>query len=52
MRRAAHLVQVSGRGGVPLTAIAVTGTLTVTQQSAAGFVFLGPDPTTARPARP
>ena len=44
-RRAAHLVQVSGRGGVPLTATAVTGTLTVTQQSAAGFVFLGPDPT-------
>ena len=38
-------VQVSGRGGVPLTATAVTGTLTVTQQSAAGYVYLGPDPT-------
>ncbi len=39
--------QVSGRGGVPLTATAVTGTLTVTQQSAFGFVFLGPDPVAA-----
>ena len=37
-------VQVSGRGGVPLTATAVTGTLTVTQQTAAGYVYLGPDP--------
>ncbi len=32
---------------MPLTATAVTGTLTVTQQSAAGFVFLGPDPVAA-----
>jgi hypothetical protein len=37
--------QVSGQGGVPTTAVAVTGNLTVTQQSAAGFVYLGPDAT-------
>jgi len=40
-------VQISGRGGVPLTATAVTGNLTVTQQSAAGYVYLGPDPVAA-----
>jgi PKD repeat protein len=34
--------QVGGRGGVPATAVAVTGNLTVTNQSAAGWVFLGP----------
>jgi PKD repeat protein len=37
--------QVSGQGGVPTTAVAVTGNLTVTQQSAAGYVYLGPDAT-------
>jgi hypothetical protein len=37
--------QVSGRGGVPADAVAVTGNLTVTGQTAAGFVFLGPTPT-------
>ena len=31
--------------GCPVTATAVTGTLTVTEQSAAGFIYLGPDPT-------
>ena len=37
--------QVSGRGGVPANAVAVTGNLTVTNQTKAGYVFLGPDPT-------
>ena len=36
--------QVSGRGGVPAGAVAVTGNLTVTEQTAAGYIFLGPDP--------
>jgi hypothetical protein len=36
--------QVTGQGGVPANAVAVTGNLTVTQQTAAGFVFLGPTP--------
>jgi subtilisin family serine protease len=40
----ARTFQVSGRGGVPANATAVTGNLTVTEQSALGFVFLGPDP--------
>ncbi len=39
--------QVSGRGGVPASAVAVTGNLTVTNQSAAGYAFLGPEPTPA-----
>ncbi len=38
--------QVAGLGGVPANAVAVTGTLTVTGQSGAGYVYLGPDPTT------
>jgi serine protease inhibitor ecotin len=37
--------QVTGRGGVPGNATAITGNLTVTAQSAAGYVFLGPTPT-------
>ncbi len=36
--------QVHGRGGVPATAVAVTGNLTVTGQSGAGYTYLGPDP--------
>ncbi|RPH36839.1 MAG: hypothetical protein EHM90_00980 [Chloroflexi bacterium] len=36
--------QVTGRGGVPAEAIAVTGNLTVTESTQAGFVYLGPDP--------
>ena len=36
--------QVGGVGGVPATATAVTGNLTVTGQSAAGWAYLGPDP--------
>jgi PKD repeat protein len=37
--------QVSGFGGVPAGASAVSGNLTVTGQTAAGFVYLGPDAT-------
>jgi hypothetical protein len=37
--------QVGGRGGVPVDAIAVTGNLTVTNQTSAGYVYLGPNPT-------
>ncbi|MDQ5840010.1 MAG: hypothetical protein M3537_02415, partial [Chloroflexota bacterium] len=36
--------QVTGRGEVPLNATAVTGTLTATNPTQPGFVFLGPDP--------
>ena len=36
--------QVTGRGGVPLNAVGVTGNFTVTNQTAAGAAFLGPDP--------
>jgi hypothetical protein len=38
---------VAGQGGVPAGAIAVTGTLTVTGQTAGGFLALGPDPAVA-----
>jgi PKD repeat protein len=34
--------QVAGRGGVPANATAVTGVLTVTAQTSAGYVYLGP----------
>jgi hypothetical protein len=34
--------QVTGRGGVPANATAVTGNLTVTQQTSAGYLFIGP----------
>ena len=37
--------QVSGRGGVPANAVAVTGNLTVTNQTSPGAAFLGPNPT-------
>ena len=37
--------QVSGRGGVPGNAVAVTGNFTVTNQTAAGAAFLGPNST-------
>jgi hypothetical protein len=33
---------VSGHGGVPNVAVAVTGNLTVTQQSSLGFLYVGP----------
>jgi hypothetical protein len=35
--------QVRGQGGVPPNATAVTGNLTVTQQQAMGFLFIGPN---------
>jgi hypothetical protein len=38
----ARRVQVGGRGGVPAGATAVTGNLTVTQQTARGYLFAGP----------
>jgi len=41
----ARTFAVSGHGGVPAGAIAVTGNLTVTNQTSAGFVALTPDPT-------
>ncbi len=37
-------VQITGRGGVPADALAVTLNLTVTAQTAAGFVTVGPTP--------
>jgi len=42
-------VQISGRGGVPANATAVTGNLTVTGQTAAGYVYLGPESTATPP---
>ena len=41
---AARTFQVHGRGGVPATAVGITGNLAVTGQSGPGFAFLGPDP--------
>jgi hypothetical protein len=47
----ARTFQVSGRGGVPGNATAVTGNLTVTGQTAPGFLYIGPvamnDPTSS-----
>lgn len=43
--RVAETFQVTGFGGVPAGAIAVTGNLTVTQQTALGYLYLGPDAT-------
>ena len=40
--------QVAGRGGVPVGAVAVTGNLTITAQTSAGWVAIGPT-MTARP---
>ena len=39
----ARTFQVTGQGGVPANASAVTGTVTVTQQTTLGFVYIGPD---------
>jgi serine protease inhibitor ecotin len=48
---AARTFQVSGRGGVPANATAVTGNLTVTAQTSSGYLYLGPaamnDPTSS-----
>jgi hypothetical protein len=41
----ARTFQISGRGGVPTNATAVTGNLTVTSQTAAGFLYIGPNAT-------
>jgi hypothetical protein len=38
----ARAFQVTGRGGVPAGAVAVTGNLTVTAQTSLGFLYLGP----------
>jgi hypothetical protein len=38
----ARTFQVTGNGGVPVGAIAVTGNLTVTQQNSLGYAFIGP----------
>ncbi len=38
----ARTFQVSGKGGVPANATGVTGNLTVTEQTALGFLFVGP----------
>jgi hypothetical protein len=40
----ARTLQVAGHGGVPAGATAVTGNLTVTQQSSLGFLYAGPVP--------
>jgi hypothetical protein len=42
--------QVTGRGNVPNDAVAVTGNLTVTQQSASGYVSLTPEPPGTTPS--
>jgi hypothetical protein len=39
----ARTFQVTGNGGVPANAIAVTGNLTVTGQTSPGYLFLGPN---------
>jgi hypothetical protein len=40
----ARTFQVTGRGGVPSNATAVTGNLTVTAQTSRGYLFIGPNP--------
>ena len=42
--RVPRTFQVSGRGGIPAGTVAVTGNLTVTEQSAPGYIYLGPNP--------
>jgi hypothetical protein len=42
---AARTFGVSGHGGVPSNAKAVTGNLTVTGQTSNGYLFIGPNPT-------
>jgi subtilisin family serine protease len=44
MKGVPRTFQITGAGGVPAEATAVTGNLTVTGMTAAGFVFLGPYP--------
>ena len=40
---AARTFGVTGRGGVPTNATAVTGNLTVTAQTSSGYLYVGPD---------
>ena len=40
--RRSAIFQVTGRGGVPANATAVTGNLTVTGQTSSGYLFMGP----------
>jgi len=40
--RVARQFQMGGQGGVPSSATAVTGNLTVTEQTKNGFLFIGP----------
>jgi hypothetical protein len=42
---AARTFGVTGHGGVPTGATAVTGNLTVTGQTSNGYLFIGPNPT-------
>ena len=42
---AARTFGVTGHGGVPSNAIAVTGNMTVTAQTSNGYLFIGPNPT-------
>jgi hypothetical protein len=41
----ARTFQVTGRGGIPANAVGVTGNLTVTGQTGAGYLFVGPTAT-------
>jgi len=41
----ARTFQVTGHGGVPSDAVAVTGNLTMTGETASGLLFVGPVPT-------
>lgn len=43
--RTPRLLQVTGRGNVPANAVAVTGIVTVTNQSTYGYVSVSPQPT-------
>jgi hypothetical protein len=45
--KSSRLLTVVNQGGVPPTAIAVTGIVTVTNQTAGGYVAVGPVPTNA-----
>ena len=45
--RVPRLLQVTGRGGVPAGAVAVTGILTVTGQTKQGYISIGPVATSA-----
>jgi serine protease inhibitor ecotin len=50
IRNVPRSFQVTGRGGVPVTATAVTGNLTTTGSNKAGWAYLGPDPLSNPPS--